>query len=96
MWSSFSSWRRSSPGALVQLSSERTLEPVRKDCSFAEKQQPQPARPLGVRSGRLVGIGVATATSESEREPVAENLDGERRATCLPGAALARKLADGS
>jgi hypothetical protein len=34
---------------VVQLSSERTLEPVRKDCSFAEKQQPQAARLLVVR-----------------------------------------------
>jgi hypothetical protein len=33
----------------VHLSSERTLEPVRKDCSFAEKQQPQAARLLVVR-----------------------------------------------
>jgi hypothetical protein len=33
---------------VVHLSSEQTLEPVRKDCSFAEKQQPQPARLLVV------------------------------------------------
>ena len=36
----------------VHLSSEQTLEPVHKDCSFAEKQQCQPARLLVVRSGR--------------------------------------------
>jgi hypothetical protein len=41
------------PGLLlfVHLSSERTLEPVRRDCSFAEKQQPQAARLLVVRGG---------------------------------------------
>ena len=52
MWSSFSSWRRNSPGALVHLNSERTLEPVRQDSSFAEKQQPRPARLVVVPSRR--------------------------------------------
>ena len=37
---------------LVHSSSERTLEPVRSDCSFAEKQQPQPARLLDVSTRR--------------------------------------------
>jgi hypothetical protein len=37
---------------IVQLSSERTLEPVRKDCSFAEKQVSRPALLFLVRSGR--------------------------------------------
>src|SRR4051812_1698955 len=37
---------------LVQLSSERTLERVRQDSSFGEKQQPQRARLLVVGSGR--------------------------------------------
>jgi hypothetical protein len=34
----------------VQLSSERTLEPVRRECSFAEKQESQLARLLVVPS----------------------------------------------
>ena len=38
---------------VVHLSSERTLEPVRKDCAFAEKQQPQAARLLVVQSGHI-------------------------------------------
>jgi hypothetical protein len=41
---------------LVQLSSQRTLEPVRKDRSFAEKQQPQPASLLVVRGGSKLGV----------------------------------------
>jgi len=37
----------------VNLSNERTLEPVRKDCSFAEKKQPQLESPdARNRSGR--------------------------------------------
>jgi hypothetical protein len=49
---------RSGLSRFVHLSSERTLEPVRKDCSFAEKQEPQPALLLVVRcasDGRLCG-----------------------------------------
>jgi hypothetical protein len=38
---------------LVQLSSERTVEPVRQDSSFAEKQESHPALLLLVLSGRL-------------------------------------------
>jgi hypothetical protein len=38
----------------VHLSSERTLEPVRKDCSFAEKQESQPALMLVVHRRRVV------------------------------------------
>ena len=45
----------------VQLSSERTLEPVRQDSSFAEKQQPQPARLLLIQSGRPPSPGDALA-----------------------------------
>ena len=42
------------PG-FVHFSSERTLESVRKACSFAERQQPQPARLLVVvQSGNLM------------------------------------------
>ena len=37
----------------VHRSSERTVEPVRQDSSFAEKQESHPARLLIVRSGRL-------------------------------------------
>jgi hypothetical protein len=40
---------------LVQLSSERTLEPARKVCSFAEKQVSRPAQLSLVRSERLAG-----------------------------------------
>jgi hypothetical protein len=36
----------------VHLNSERTVEPVRKDCCFAEKQEPQPALLLAARCGR--------------------------------------------
>jgi hypothetical protein len=38
---------------IVHLNSERTLESVRQDCSFAEKQQPRPARLVVVPSGHL-------------------------------------------
>jgi hypothetical protein len=36
----------------VHLSSEREVEPVRQDSSFAEKQKSHPALPLIVHSGR--------------------------------------------
>ena len=38
----------------VHLSSQRTLEPVRQDGWFAEKQEPNPALRLIVRSAHLV------------------------------------------
>jgi hypothetical protein len=41
---------------LARLSSERTLEPARKDCSFAEKQVSRPALPFLVQGGSLDGI----------------------------------------
>jgi len=40
--------RRARLLTFVHLSGERALEPMRKDSSFAEKQQPQPVRPLVV------------------------------------------------
>jgi hypothetical protein len=51
----------------VHLSSERTVEPVRKDRSFAEKQQPQPAGLLVVLSGReRLGCGHARVLAGAE------------------------------
>ena len=42
---------------VVYRSSERTVEPVRQDSSFAEKQEPHPALVLVVPSGRLPKVG---------------------------------------
>jgi len=41
---------------VVHLSSERTLEPVRQDSSFAEKQESHPALLVVVPSGRLTKV----------------------------------------
>jgi hypothetical protein len=65
MWSSFSSWRRSSPGALVQLSSERARQALRQDCSFAKTQKSPPALLVVVRSESLPGTAGTPASSRS-------------------------------
>ena len=45
------------PPVLVQPSSERTLDPVRRDNSFPEKQESDPARLLVVLCGRVARLG---------------------------------------
>src|SRR4051794_3297675 len=47
---------------VVHLSSERTVEPVRQDSSFAEKQESHPARLLIVRRVSEPGGRVASAS----------------------------------
>jgi hypothetical protein len=75
----------------VHLKSERALEPVRKDCSFAEKQQPQLARLLVVRSESLRGAARdarsrPAAKAVPRRDPHAGGRspqDSRRAATCI-------------
>jgi len=47
-------WQQSALLRFVQLSSERASQVVRQDCSFAEKQEPPPALPVVVPSGRAL------------------------------------------
>jgi hypothetical protein len=47
----------------VHCGSERTLEPVRQDGSFAEKRQSYRAHLFLVRRGRLLSVGGDTRTS---------------------------------
>src|SRR5687768_3367296 len=53
---------------LVHLSGARTLEPVRKECSLPEKQQPQPARLLVVLCG-LSTPPIGASVCARERKP---------------------------
>ena len=69
---------------VVQLSSERTLERVRQDSSFAEKQQPQPARLLVVRSGsgaRALSIS-ARADQQEDTSPRPSSAFKDRASRC--------------
>jgi hypothetical protein len=64
---------------VVQLSSERTLEPVRKDCSFAEKQVSRPALLFLVRRGRLLSAGGDARTArETGCAPTQAGASAER------------------
>ena len=87
MWISFSSWRRSSPGALVRLSSERPPQAVRLDCSLAKKQASPPALVVVVRGERRAGQGqtpdrgaLAKARWESATQDYVLKMEGMERA----------------
>ena len=88
-------WRSFGPLAalrlIVQLSSERTLEPVRRDSCFAEKQESDPALVLAVRSARPApefgGARFGTRdpdTDKEERVPRAGRTGSGRRVTLVP------------